>query len=110
MPTTTISAPAGVRILASVNEQQSEILSTGALQLYATLHREFNSRRIELLRERSHRQEAIDRGQMPNFLPESRSIREGAWQVQPVPSDLQNRRVEITGPVDRKMVINALNS
>ena len=110
MPTTTISAPAGVKILAPINEQQSEILSSAALEFYATLHREFNARRLELLRERSRRQEAIDQGQMPNFLAETMPVREGEWRVQPVPGDLQNRRVEITGPVDRKMVINALNS
>src|SRR5262252_6838695 len=65
---------------------------------------------VEVLRQRKLRQEALDRGEMPNFLPETRSVREGKWQVLPVPDDLQNRRVEITGPVDRKMVINALNS
>src|SRR5262252_8087280 len=65
---------------------------------------------VEVLRQRKLRQEALDRGEMPNFLPETRSVREGKWQVLPVPEDLQNRRVEITGPVDRKMVINALNS
>ena len=110
MPVTTISAPPGVKILASISEQQSEILSTGALEFYVTLHRAFNRRRLELLRERSRRQEAINRGEMPSFLSETKSIREGQWSVLPVPSDLQNRRVEITGPVDRKMVINALNS
>jgi malate synthase len=106
---TSISATHGVNILAPVSEQQTEILSPEAVQFYATLHREFNSRRLELLRDRVRRQEAIDRGQTPNFLPETKAIREGQWQVQPVPADLQNRRVEITGPVDRKMVINALN-
>src|SRR6267142_1161981 len=109
MPTTTISAPAGVKILAPINEQQSEILSSAALEFYATLHREFNARRLELLRERSRRQEALDRGQLPNFLAETKSVRDEDWKVSPVPADLQNRRVEITGPVDRKMVINALN-
>src|SRR5712675_1375492 len=105
-----ISVPQGVNILAPAGEQHAEILSPQALEFYATLHREFNSRRLELLRERSRRQEAIDRGQMPNFLAETKSIRHGDWKVSTVTADLQNRRVEITGPVDRKMVINALNS
>src|SRR6267378_2901827 len=105
-----ISVPQGVNILAPASERHAEILSPEALEFYATLHREFNARRLELLRERSRRQEAIDRGQMPNFLAETKSIRDGDWKVSPTPGDLQNRRVEITGPVDRKMVINALNS
>jgi malate synthase len=107
---TSISIPDGVKVLAPVSEHHAEILSPQALDFYATLHREFNSRRLELLRERSRRQEAIDRGEMPNFLSETKAVRDGDWQVSPVPADLQNRRVEITGPVDRKMVINALNS
>lgn len=105
-----ISVPQGVNILAPASEQHAEILSPEALEVYATLHREFNAQRLELLRERSRRQEAIDRGQLPNFMPETKSVRDGDWKVSPVPADLQNRRVEITGPVDRKMVINALNS
>src|SRR5260370_1545098 len=107
---TTISVHHGVNVLAPVSEHQAEILSPQALDFYATLHREFNARPLELLRERSRRQEAIDQGQMPNFLAETKPVRQGEWRVQPVPKDLQNRRVEITGPVDRKMVINALNS
>src|ERR1051326_889526 len=99
----------GVKLLAPVKNRQAEILSPEAIEFYATLHREFNSRRLELLRERSHRQQAIDRGETPRFLEETKSIRESKWQVSTVPSDLENRRVEITGPVDRKMVINALN-
>src|SRR5262245_21400392 len=107
---TSISVPHGVNVLAPVSERQAEILSPQALEFYATLHREFNSRRLELLRERSRRHEALDRGEMPNFLAETRAVRDGQWNVPPVPADLQNRSVEITGPVDRKMVINALNS
>src|SRR5215475_8147499 len=99
---TTISVPSGVNVLAPVGEHHSDILSPEALQFYATLHRQFNSRRLELLRERSRRQDEIDRGHMPNFLAETKSVREGQWHVSPVPADLQNRRVEITGPVDRK--------
>src|SRR5256885_3208789 len=107
---TIISAPPGLNVLAAVNGPHSEILSSEALQFYAALHRQFKPRRLDLLRERVRRQEAIDRGEMPRFLEETKSVRENKWQVSPVLSDLQNRRVEITGPVDRKMVINALNS
>jgi malate synthase len=107
---TTISVPHGINVLAAVSEHHTEILSPQALEFCATLHREFNSRRLGLLRERSRRQEAIDRGRMPDFFAETKAVRDGQWQILPVPADLQNRRVEITGPVDRKMVINALNS
>ncbi|HWX23292.1 MAG TPA: malate synthase A [Candidatus Binatia bacterium] len=106
----TLELPQGLEVLGPVNDEQAEILSPGALEFFAGLQREFNPRRLQLLRQRQGRQEAIDRGEMPHFLPETRSVREGSWRVLPVPEDLQNRRVEITGPVDRKMVINALNS
>src|SRR5882724_7132120 len=92
----------GLQLLAQANSQQSEILSPEALELLAALHREFNPRRLQLLEERKRRQAAIDQGEMPRFLTETKSIREQSWHVSPVPSDLQNRRVEITGPVDRK--------
>jgi malate synthase len=105
-----IPLPQGLDLLAPVSPQQAAILSPEALEFFAALHREFNPRRLELLGRRRERQAALDRGQMPDFLEETRPIREGAWRVLPVPEDLQNRRVEITGPVDRKMVINALNS
>ena len=100
----------GLQLLAQANSQQAEILSPEALEFLAALHREFNPRRLQLLEERKRRQAAIDQGEMPRFLTETKSIREQSWRVAPVPADLQNRRVEITGPVDRKMVINALNS
>ncbi len=105
-----IELPLGLDVLGPVSEEQGAILSTEALEFFAELHRKFNPRRLRLLEERKRRQEAIDRGEMPRFLPETREVRAGDWQVLPVPPDLQNRRVEITGPVDRKMVINALNS
>jgi malate synthase len=76
----------------------------------AKLVRAFGPRRQELLSRRAEGQQAIDAGELPDFLPETREVREGDWRVAPVPADLQDRRVEITGPVDRKMVINALNS
>src|ERR1051325_2963463 len=105
-----IEMPAGVRVLGPVSAAQTKILSPDALAFFATLHREFNPRRLELLRQRKLRQEALARGEMPRFLTETTSVREDGWRVSPVPKDLQDRRVEITGPVDRKMVINALNS
>ena len=99
-----------IQVLGEVQRAQQEILSPEALDFYAALHREFNPRRLELLQRRGERQAAINRGELPNFPTETEEIRRAEWQVPPVPADLRNRRVEITGPVDRKMVINALNS
>jgi len=87
-----------------------DILTTGALNFVAGLHRRFNDRRLELLQQRQKRQEQIDQGILPDFLADTRAIREKEWKIEPVPDDLQDRRVEITGPVDRKMIINAMNS
>jgi malate synthase len=87
-----------------------QILTAGARDFLAMLHREFNPRRLELLDRRRARQRRIDEGELPSFLEETRHIRESDWRVHPAPADLQDRRVEITGPTDRKMVINALNS
>src|SRR5437762_7198933 len=103
----TVELIEGVEVRGRVSDEQSEILSPEALDFFTTLHREFNPRRIRLLRQRELRQQALDRGETPGFLAETRAVRDGQWQVLPVPEDLQNRRVEITGPVDRKMVINA---
>src|SRR5712671_9440 len=86
-----------------------EILSDDALAFVADLHRRFNARREELLASREVRKKRIDGGEFPDFLPETKAIREGDWTVASIPGDLQDRRVEITGPVDRKMIINALN-
>jgi malate synthase len=102
--------PKGIKILGPVTREQQGILSPETISFFAELHRAFNPRRLELLSQRKIRQQALDRGEKPAFLKETESIRSGAWKVSPVPNDLQNRRVEITGPVDRKMVINALNS
>jgi malate synthase len=102
--------PPGIELTEPLTEAQASTLCPNALEFFAALQREFNPRRLELLAERQRRQAALDRGDGPDFLPETQPIREGAWQVLPVPEDLQDRRVEITGPVDRKMVINALNS
>src|SRR5256885_3348630 len=87
-----------------------DILSAGALDFLAALAHRFEPRRGELLERRRVRQAELDAGRLPDFLPDTRSIREDAWTVAPIPADLRDRRVEITGPVDRKMMINALNS
>lgn len=87
-----------------------EILSDEALDFVVKLQRKFNARRLELLAVRVEKQKQIDGGKLPDFLPETKNIREGEWVAAPIPADLQDRRVEITGPVDRKMIINALNS
>ena len=101
---------AGVSITAPIPEGCAEILTSEALAFVAALHRLFEVRRNALLERRAERQKAIDAGQLPDFLPETASIRKANWKVAPIPRDLIDRRVEITGPVDRKMVINALNS
>jgi malate synthase len=107
----TITTPEGVQVLAEVSPAQAEILTTEALALVAALHREFESRREELLAKRVERAKEIDAGVDPDFLPETKHIRDDpSWKVAPAPADLQDRRAEITGPVDRKMIINALNS
>jgi malate synthase len=87
-----------------------EVLTPEALALVERLHRELNPRRLELLERRRERQRALDAGENPGFLAETREIRESEWQVAPAPADLVDRRCEITGPVERKMMINALNS
>jgi malate synthase len=104
------SAAAGVEINAKPGGRQAEILSSDALTFLASLHRRFNRRRLELLVRRTGRQEDFDAGKLPDFLPETKSIRDGDWKVAAIPADLLDRRVEITGPVDRKMIVNALNS
>jgi malate synthase len=100
----------GVEILAPVPDQFAEILTPEAVAFVARLSREFTGRVDEILQRRQERQERINAGEMPDFLPETREIREGDWKIAPIPEDLQDRRVEITGPPDRKMCINAMNS
>jgi malate synthase len=92
------------------SERFKAILTKEALDFVASLHREFLGRRKALLHKRIARQAALDAGELPNFLEETRKIRESDWTVASIPKDLEDRRVEITGPPDRKMVINALNS
>ncbi|HET7707416.1 MAG TPA: malate synthase A, partial [Thermoanaerobaculia bacterium] len=89
---------------------EREILTPEAVRFVEMLHREFNPRREELLARREERKKRLDAGELPDFLPDTREIRESDWTVAPIPKDLTDRRVEITGPVDRKMIINALNS
>jgi malate synthase len=97
-------------IHAPVTPEFEQILTPEALAFVTELHRRFDGRRRELLDRRGRRQAGIDGGTMPDFLPETEEIRKTEWTVAPIPADLQDRRVEITGPVERKMVINALNS
>ncbi len=101
---------AGVDIIGEIRPEYETILSDEAVAFLAGLARKFSARRDELMRLREERQAAIDSGDMPDFLPETAAIREDpSWRVAPAPADLKDRRVEITGPTDRKMVINALN-
>ncbi len=100
----------GIEISAEVTPEFAEILTSEAMSFVATLARAFEARREELLAKREQRQAELDAGKKPDFLAETAHIRQGTWTVAPIPADLQDRRVEITGPVERKMVINALNS
>jgi malate synthase len=105
-----LQLPDGVVVTGEISPGASQILTHDALNLIAKVHREFNARRIELLERREQRQGQLDAGKRPDFLPETAAIREDDWLAAPIPADLQDRRVEITGPTDRKMIINALNS
>ncbi|MEH7386786.1 malate synthase A [Bacillus sp. JJ1521] len=100
----------GIQITGKMNEGYEEILTPQALNFIEKLELKFGERRKKLLEMRQQKQQEIDMGIMPTFLPETEHIRNGDWTVAPIPKDLQDRRVEITGPVDRKMIINALNS
>jgi len=111
MPIMSSSGAPGVEIIGPVEGRVAEILTPPALAFVASLQREFNPRREELLAKRAERQLALDAGERPDFLRGTRDIRDDlSWRVAEPPADLQDRRVEITGPTDRKMVINALNS
>ena len=101
--------PQGVAISGPISKEFAQILSPEALDFVAKLHRKFESRRQELLARRAERQRQFDAGAKPDFLAETKSIRESEWKVAAQPNDMLDRRVEITGPTDRKMVINALN-
>ncbi len=106
----TVSTLQGVEIRGQVAGRHADVLTPGAVEFLAELHRGFDARRRELLERRARRQKDISAGLVPDFLPETRDIRERDWTVAPIPRDLLDRRVEITGPVERKMIINALNS
>ena len=100
----------GVEITGEVSDEYSCILTSEAINFIALLARNFEVRRQELLSLRQIKQNEIDNGKLPHFLSETKQIREAEWKVAPIPDDLKNRKVEITGPVDRKMIVNALNS
>jgi malate synthase len=100
-----------VNILSPLNDTNRKILSKDATVFLALLHRTFNNTRKALLQRRMIRQAELDKGNLPDFLPETKHIRENdAWKGAPPAPGLVDRRVEITGPTDRKMVVNALNS
>ena len=99
-----------VQITAAVPEQYGEILTPEALAFVAELTHRFEPRRLEILRARQDRWRRLQNGELPSFWDSTREIREATWTVAEIPDALKDRRVEITGPVDRKMIINALNS
>ncbi len=105
-----MNLPEGVEIRAPLKPGFDSILTAEALALVARLQRRFNPRRKELLARRVERTRRLDAGEKPDFLAETKSVRDGDWTIAPLPADLLCRRVEITGPVERKMIINALNS
>jgi malate synthase len=105
-----VNLPPGIVVTAPITAEYAGILTSDAMAFYATLERAFAGRRAELLAARVERQRAFDAGMSPDFLADTRAVREGDWTCAPVRDDIVDRRVEITGPVDRKMVINALNS
>jgi malate synthase len=99
-----------IRVTGEHAERQEEILTPDALGFVAALHQAYDARRVELLARRQARREEVSRSSRLDFLADTAAVREGDWSVAPAPSDLQDRRVEMTGPTDRKMTINALNS
>ena len=110
MNTSTSSRPEPLSIGAPVHGDHQPILSPEALEFVASLSERFGPRVTALLKAREERQKRLDAGELPDFLPGTQSVRESDWSVAPIPQDLRDRRVEITGPTDRKMIINALNS
>src|SRR5215813_1318159 len=104
------SSGSGIDLVGKVLPAYAAILTPEALGFLADLHRRFEPTRHELLRRRQDRQREIRDGRLPDFLSETRTMRDSEWRVASIPKDLLDRRVEITGPVDRKMIINALNS
>ena len=105
-----VDPPTGLRVLASAPDAAPDVLTEGALAFLSDLVARFRPSLQGLLRQRIDAQRRFDRGALPDFRDDTRAIREGKWCCGPLPISLYDRRVEITGPVDRKMVINALNS
>src|SRR5437867_3483335 len=105
-----ITASHRVEVRPAAEGPHAEVLTAEALEFIGDLHRRFNSTRLELLRQRDARQARVDRGESLGFHRETRRTRDDSWNIAPLPADLVDRRVEITGPTDRKMIINALNS
>jgi malate synthase len=93
--------PSGVEVLGEITPAFSEILTPEALAFFAKLQRQFGTRRKQCLDHRQQRQRRLDQGEGLDFLPETKQIREGDWKCAPIPSDIQDRRVEITAPTDR---------
>ena len=110
MNTTMLNLAYGMKIAGEWDQEFETVCGLDALKFVQKLHHTFNKRRIDLLERRGVVQKKLDGGWKPDFLPETAHIRQSEWTVAPIPDDLQDRRVEITGPVDRKMIINALNS
>ena len=110
MKQTTQTIENTLRIKANLNQQFPDVLTEDAMEYLTNLHQRFNNQRIALLENRKKQQLLFDAGELPSFPLETKNIRDNEWLAAPIPDDLLDRRVEITGPVDRKMVINALNS
>ena len=104
-----LDLPEGVLVDGVIHPGFEKVLTNEAVAFLADLQRRFNPRREELLAARADRQKRLDAGEKPDFLAETAGIRDSEWTVAPLPQDILDRRVEITGPVDRKMIINALN-
>jgi malate synthase len=100
---------AGVVIRGAMRPGYENVLTPGAIDFAVELEREFRAERRRLLLRRAEVQRRLDAGWKPDFLPETKAVRDAEWRVAPIPRDLEDRRVEVTGPTDRKMVINALN-
>jgi malate synthase len=109
-PEVAMTTATGISIAGPPTARAVEILTPEALDFVALLQRELDPRRRELLAARAERRERLRAGELPDFLQETREVREADWRVPAAPADLRDRRVEITGPVERKMMINALNS
>lgn len=100
-----LNLAAGVKIASTACPETSKILVPEGIELIAALHRNFNAQRKELLQRRQQTQTELNRGKLPGFLSETIAVLNSEWAVAPIPADLRDRRVEITGPTDRKMVI-----